>query len=293
MKRIFRATVLLAAVLFAYAGTTIAQTVELQIAEGVVTINDHILSEDDLPDNLDLDGLQFRVRLRGQPSIVVEINGRQYRVTDRTIEPTRRTRNWQVRVRDGNHYLRGTGSLWTVPKRVDMAEAIKLAAETFDAATESFDKTFESYGRNVTRNWDRLTLSLTNLADRTDTLDFTFMPHLSRMAEVSSYLSQMQATDQELFAEVQAEWLLEAEMLALAARIRAMQASDERRAQVEELRTQLQEAFEKKQDNRRREIRQLEEELARLKERTEQRDQARERLIEARLKELLGSGQMP
>ena len=294
MKEILRTTVLVAAVLFAYGGTAVAQTIDLKIADGVVTLNDRILSENELPASLKLDGVRFRARLRDARSIVVEINGRQYDITRRTIEPKAwRTRKWHVRVGEGDYELRGNGSLWTLPKPVDMAEAMRLAAEAFAATTGSLDKAFESYSRNVNRNVDRLTVSLTRLADRTDTLDITIMPRLSRMAEVSSYLSQVHAADQELFAEVQAEWLLEAEMVALAARIRAMEASDERRAQVEKLRAQLQEAFKKKQDNRRREIRQLEEELARLKERTEERDQARERLIEARLRELLGSEHMP
>ncbi len=65
----------------------------------------------------------------------------------------------------------------------------------------------------------------------------------------------------------------------------------ERDAAIEELEAKLEEIFLMKQENRRMEIKHLEMELERMEERLRESSQAKDRLIDARLDELLGNGQ--
>jgi len=106
--------------------------------------------------------------------------------------------------------------------------------------------------------------------------------------EFESYLEGIQQSDASLYNQLIQEHSLEAETLRLAMEARA--ASDERQRDliIGTLRQKLEEAFELKQQNREQEIQQLTEKLSELRQRIKERSDARDRIIEARLKELLG-----
>lgn len=307
MKQLLRTTGLLLAILIVSAATGRGQTIDLEIQGGTITINDQIISEDALPEDLDIDGVRFGISVHGHESIIVEINGQYYAVTERALEPTDESHDVHVHIRsrsgsggDGWSYeVIGNDLHGAVSQigKVDLDDVFLSLAHPLHAAEHVLTELEASWDtlpiEGLFKAYEDLGLAAWQLDQDAAKIKVNYIPHLARMAEVANYFSKMKAADLELYAEVQAEWDLEAELAVLAARIRAMRTGEERRVMVEELRKQLEEAFELKQQNRRREIQQLEEELERLKDRTQERNAARERLIEARLKDLLGTGRNP
>lgn len=106
--------------------------------------------------------------------------------------------------------------------------------------------------------------------------------------EWETYLMYMQRQDAELARQLAAEWHWEARLQHQAARIRQLPEGPERTQAIAELYQQLEEVFERKQQNRRREIAQLELQLRLLRERLTERERYRQQIIEQRLRELLG-----
>ena len=107
---------------------------------------------------------------------------------------------------------------------------------------------------------------------------------------VTTYWDAVRESDESLYQQLVQEWKLESTIQALAARVRAANESSQREKLVAELRDLLSSAFELKQENRRREIDQLEAELNTLQERLKERESLRARIIERRLRELIGNG---
>jgi hypothetical protein len=106
--------------------------------------------------------------------------------------------------------------------------------------------------------------------------------------EFESYLEDVQRMDASLYRQLVQESSIETETHRLAMEARAENDAERRAEIVEELRIKLAEAFELKQQNREQEIEQLAEKLADLRQRIRQRSEARDRIIDARMKELLG-----
>ena len=291
-----RAYSVLLVLLLLPAASVRAQTMVLEINDGTVTVNDRVFAKNDLPDDLDVEGVELRISIFDQSSINVEINGSFYSVTEKVIEPIDKPREVQVRIRndsandDGNWTYEITGGhIHTLshgghPDIGEMSIAIvgpamdemrMRIAEELDEWTSALDLANVTFRR------------VQDDASSAGSAKVVVVPHLQRMAEVMNYFSQMQAADHELYEEVQTEWDLEVEIVELAARIRRLQTGDERRRMERELRERLEEVFDMKQENRRREIEQLQLELQRLRERMMERNAVRERLIDARLKDLL------
>ncbi len=108
--------------------------------------------------------------------------------------------------------------------------------------------------------------------------------------EWETYLMRMQRQDAELARRLVEEWAWEQELQRQALQIRQMSEGPAREAAIAELRRQLEQIFERKQQNRRREIAQLERQLQLLRKRLDERQRYRQQIIERRLRELL-SGQ--
>ena len=109
-----------------------------------------------------------------------------------------------------------------------------------------------------------------------------------RIAEMQSYLSDVETQNQELYQELIREAQLEDRAIVLSHRIRTMPAGTERDAAVEELHALLAEIFEIKQNNRYREIAELETLLRSLQERYAAREDLKSEIIEKRMNELVG-----
>ena len=296
MKKTSRAISLLFVLLVLTAVSGSAQTMVLEINDGTVTVNDRVFAANELPDDLDIEGVHVRVSIFDQPSLNIEIEGSYYTVTEEAIEPIGKTRNVQFRLRnktgkdkhDWEYHMSG-GHLHML-SNYGHDEQDGMSIEIVGPAMDEMRMRIVEELDQWTSALDLANVTFQRVQDdasATGSAKVVVVPHLQRMAEVMNYFSQMQAADHELYEEVQTEWDLEVEIVELAARIRRLQTGDERRRMERELRERLEEVFDMKQENRRREIEQLQIELQRLRERMMERNAVRERLIDARLKDLL------
>lgn len=113
--------------------------------------------------------------------------------------------------------------------------------------------------------------------------------HRAAQQEMRQYLDAIQVQNQELYERLVREWQLEREVQGLAAEIQSLP-EREARQHLGQLRNRLEEVFELKQTNRRREIEQLERQLDALRERVQRREELRQQLIDQRLHDLTGYG---
>ncbi len=104
----------------------------------------------------------------------------------------------------------------------------------------------------------------------------------------AEYLREMQQRHKQLYERLMHERRMEADTYELARVIRQLAPGAERERYLDSLRTTLNEIFELKQENRRREIDQIEEQLDELQRRLEERERVRDRMIEQRIRQLVG-----
>lgn len=116
---------------------------------------------------------------------------------------------------------------------------------------------------------------------------FDQMARQYQLQEQQQYLREIQRRDTELYQLLIREAQADQETLVLAGRIRVSQDEAEKDRLRSELQKKLEYAFELKQDARRREIRQLEEQLKDLQQMLQVRENARSRIIERRMQDLL------
>ena len=106
--------------------------------------------------------------------------------------------------------------------------------------------------------------------------------------EFESYLEGVHEKDTHLYSQLLREQKMEAETHRIALEAMSITNREQRRRIVERLHKRLNEIFNLKQENRKKEIEQLSERLHELRDRLDERSDLRERIIESRLKELLG-----
>jgi hypothetical protein len=106
----------------------------------------------------------------------------------------------------------------------------------------------------------------------------------------TQYLNDVQKANRELYKQLVRERTMEKQAQDLARVIRMLpEDSEERRAKVDTLRTLLNDIFDLKQENRRREIERLQREIQELQRSLQERREMRDRMIDHRLNQLLGS----
>lgn len=107
----------------------------------------------------------------------------------------------------------------------------------------------------------------------------------------AQYMQEMQQRHKQLYDQLMHERNMEADTYDLARTIRSLPEGPERQRYVDSLRTTLNQIFELKQENRRREIDQLETQLEELQLRLEKREKMREQMIEQRIQQLIGASE--
>ena len=107
--------------------------------------------------------------------------------------------------------------------------------------------------------------------------------------QMQHYLQDIQGTDKALFDRLIREQRMERETLIMARKFAAMEEGKARRDSITVLREKLNEIFELKQGNRRREVEQLEEKLQELRKAIVERERVRNQIVDRRLRELLGN----
>jgi len=281
---------LLAAFCVLSSQTTWAQSPQtLVIENGVVYINGRAVPDADLPASLDLSGVDARFSFTGSMESVVEINGRVYRVQDNTLSDMRTPEGRQGRVAVYFREQPARSDLREVRLQVGQAEREGPIATPAFAAMRHHTEAVQTHTRTLLQQVDQrgtegLEATLEQLQRHASRLA-RFAEDLPRF-EMQSYLEAVQQADQELHSRLIREQELEAQTQALAREV-ATADGEEQEVLRRELRAQLEEIFEMKQENRAREIQQLQEEMGRLRQRLEKRERYREYMIERRLRYLL------
>jgi hypothetical protein len=225
------------------------QTRTLTIHNNTVHVNGTELNNDQLPESLDVSGIEAQYRFIGIRKPVVDINGTLYAITDR-LEPV------------SEDEIRQQNDASVILQRPQAASNQGFAPASRRSAPAPRQQPSAASGAQETA---------------------------SDMQEAhQKYLSEIQQSHQELYRNLVRERRMESESREIARTIRLLPDGPERDAQKDTLRATLNRIFELKQENRRREIDQLQSQIDELERRLEQRESMREEMIERRMNELLG-----
>ena len=234
------------------------RTRTLSIQNGKVTLDGRLLSSRELPQGLDLRGVQMNfvtttTNARGQDWAVVTISGKMYVLGEgrlvaapsvSTISPA----SPNVAIVDGQPRVlmatpNGGHTVYSVPQ-------------------PSLEEPTKFYG--------------------------TLSPSQVPLTASRQYMESLRKEDRELYERLNRERALEGETVQLALQIRTARTPAEKRRLEESLKKKLEESFELKQQNRREEIRKLEAELDQLRGKLRERERLRAQIVEQRLRELTG-----
>jgi hypothetical protein len=211
----------------------------LTIRDGIVYVDGQQLSADQMPENLDLDGVTARYQFVGIQRPVIELKGRLFAVK------------------------KGLHQVSEDDVNPEKSSVILQEIETSPSASSD---------------------------ERTATRAPSNGPRSAKSARTAhqQYLSDVQKANRELYKRLVRERSMEKQAQDLARVVRMLpEDSDERQAKVDTLRALLNNIFELKQENRRREIERLQREIQELQKSLQKRKQMREEMINHRLRQLL------
>ena len=255
----------------------------LEVRDGVVRLDGKELSPESLPESLRDTDVDLVFSWMGTDEPVIEIGEHFYtidaeglREVDARVYPSARQRYFEAlgSVGEGTWYSTGTDDAAT---RRQM-EALYVQAQEMAELSKQLE-------RKRMEDADRLAQEIRKQAEMTERMAV----EIPRM-NVTTYWDAVRKSDETLYDQLVEEWNLESNIQALAAKARSLPQGSEREGLVAELKSLLGEAFELKQENRRREIDQLEDELKTLQHRLQERESLRSKIIERRLSQLIGSG---
>jgi hypothetical protein len=256
----------------------------LEIRDGVVRIDGEEVQKGQLPESLQTTDVDIIFSWTGTDEPVIEIGERFYtidsdgiREVDARVYPAARERFFDAlgSVGEGTWYSTGSDD----PATRRQMEALYVQAQEMAELSKQLE-------RKRMEDSDRLASEMRKQAEIAERMAV----EIPRM-NVTTYWDAVRESDESLYNRLVEEWNLESRIQGLASRVRAASQGSEREELVAELRELLSEAFELKQENRRSEIEQLEEELKTLQARLQERESLRARIIERRLRELIGHDQ--
>ncbi len=286
MKPIVPARTLVLVLIAFLAGNARSQSIHVERVMGELRVNGEPIAAESLPEELDLGEAEFSLQSSGNLPMRVEINGARFDI-------------WQDRVSKADqagpvHFKLSIGPDGTYTSIESGAPDVHGLAEMLSQqVTGALSGPEMEMWNSVNHNPHIVAERMSELQDGSAVFSQgmnSMWQDARRMLEVSSYLANVQSASSELFELLRHEWREEVQAVEMAARIRMLEDGEERDEAIEELREKLEEVFLMKQENRRMEIQHLETELERMENRLMERSQAKDRLIDARLDELLGAG---
>jgi len=292
MNRLIRSiTAGLCVVLMLSAGKPVeAQNVHtLTIQNGKVSIDGKEVSSDDLPVDLDLNGITATYSYVGDARPYIALNGALYTLEGQRLQPVARLRDDRGGL---SLYYQDDGGDSVLLGRYNVQGRALLSTSLAQEQTQALQESTEELAR-LSDEVDQQQATQALEKARVQVEQAAEVMELLPKLEVQNYLSDVQQFNQTLYALLVREWRMEREAEGLAREIRNLPDGATRAALANRLRQRLSEIFELKQENRRREIQQLEQELSSLYERLRKREQWRERLIEQRFNQLIASPTPP
>lgn len=225
------------------------QTRTLNIRDGTVYVDGAPLSDNQLPDSLNLQGINAHYRFLGIQRPVIELNGRLFAVEDGLTPVTE-------------------------------AEVRKQRASVILGGGRTRSRSPRSAGRkpSVRR---KSSVSRTPSASRA--------PSARPEADHRQYLNALRRSSHTLYERLLRERQMEQNAQDLARTIRLLPRGTERQAKIDTLRAMLEDIFELKQENRRREIERLQRQIRELQKNLQKREQMRDRMIDRHLRQLTDS----
>ncbi len=303
-KFVHMATAFLAVLCFAGASASFAQTYSLTIRNGEVYINGKAVPSHELPASLDAKTIDANLSFTGPTSPTFELDGHYYKIeNNKLLDVT------AVQSEDD----RSDNSRTTVIFRDAPPAARSRAAEVAENEAAADGSNYRSYyfskeGVNGDPNvvMQQYVFELKQNAEELNEMSASLPQRQARdlirqvqfQAEQAAQLAQdmpylemqnyVRASDELLYQRLVSELELERETQRIAAEVRRLPGGEQRDFKIEELREMLGTILALKQENRRMEIDQLEKQLALLKQRFAEREAMKDRLIDRRLKELVG-----
>ena len=262
-----RKATLSVAMMLCIAGAVFAQPLTLSVKDGTVVINGKEVLPQELPEGLDLSGLNQTLKLTDTNArIIVEINGSFFGIENGRLVDTSEA---------GLHIFPGP-RLDTDRLSHDRSEQLAAALMRQVADLKRVRSEADPNVREAIKTAEESVVQAARTVE--------MMPAL----HMQNYLRDLEQVDKDLFRRLVEESRMEMAAARLAAEIRSLPDGAERNRRLEELRGQMNVIFDYKLLNRRQEIQQLEHEVAALHLRVEKREAARKSLIERRLGELVG-----
>ncbi len=300
--RALAAGLLTSLVLFGTSHAVAQQNRSLRIVDGEVYIDERKVPKDELPDELQAEGLTAHYTFSGDIRPVVQLgsqvfvlDGERLRVAtpgererDDFFQGPPRIRNQvapdvHVEFREHAEALSPPGP----PHAVGFdrkAELLRRQAAKLEGLQRELQRGF---GAQQIREVERLAHETSRHAAEAAKMA-SDLPRI----ELETYLEDMRSRNEGLFDRLVSERHLEHETMEMARRIRSMEEGRERRGEIEALRAELDEIFELKQENRRHEVAQLQHRLEELEQKVAERERMRNDIVERRLQELLGETEM-
>lgn len=206
------------------------QTHTLSIRNGTIYVDGKQLASNQIPSDLDLEGVTAQYQFVGIQQPVIELNGRLFAVKD---------------------------GLTPVSEEEVNGEESSVILQEIHAEQPAASARSAQNDRNSQEN----------------------------------YLNEVQKANRELYEKLVQERRMESQAQDLARIIRMLpENSSERAAKIDSLHALLNQIFDLKQQNRRREIERLQREIEEVQRNLKKRTQLREQMIERRLSQLVGSG---
>ena len=222
--------------------------------------------------------------------------------------------NLIVQLQDGRRYALEGDSLWLKTPTGDFdcilrdggCTGMEGNATILFVVTAPPETILERYAEGLREQEKRMRDLLHRLAAESQTNEFQQMaqkmtlyvgeaartasefPHI----QMQHYFSNMQLKNEGLFDQLMSERLMERETLSMARKFAAMDEGEARRDSIAVLRERLDEIFDLKQENRRREVEELKERLRELQWAIGERQRLRDDIVVRRLQELLGNDTM-
>lgn len=265
----------------------VSAQIDFEGDENGLRVNGKTIDPSNLPEGLGdiLAGTGFSLHSGGPFPMRVTVNGAQYEVWEDRIVESDKTHivSFEILANPGSIRI-GTSSNpdWNMERMFfrweDEADEIDSKSRTLQVIERSL------------RERPKLTpKQVDEIVNATSAASVAGRGALN-MLEVSNYMADVLGASDELSELLRYEWREEFEARRIATEIKNMPSGTERDIAIEELREKLNTIFHLKQDNRKREIRRMKLDLEKMQLQIGERDRNRERLIDMRLDELLGTG---
>ena len=276
-----------------------AQQTKVVIGGGEVRINGKVIPREEWPEGLTVKGVRVTISVprSGGSAAFSGSDGKRFKVENGTIRPfsekdyrqySARIRERSTRLQERSARLREQSERLREQSEELVLQSVKMLNASGVATDPSGTAVEVVAGPVITPPplpWPPLPADQSALEAAAREAQETYQSILG------TYLESVQQDNRYLYERLLDEWGVEIETVQLAYEIRRLPEGDQREELLHELRELLEDTFELKQENRRREVAQLESELEALRTRLRERERQRDRLIEVRIRELLSESQ--